>query len=70
MIQRVKTRCIPILVVHVLGITRNGTQLLSIAAQNLRLKDVLPTAAVAQAVHDWIDFCFKHFRELKRRVNG
>lgn len=54
----------PVLVAVVFGITRYRTQLFAIAAQHLGIECVLAAATVAEGLHHWIDFLFKHFGEL------
>ena len=55
----------PVLVAVVGGLARYRTQLLAVAAEHLRVEDVLAAAAVAERLHHAVDLALKHLRQLQ-----
>jgi len=53
-------------IAEVPGIARNGAELFAVAAENLWVKRVFATAAIAERLHDWVDLLFEDFGELRK----
>jgi hypothetical protein len=60
--EKIKLNALPALVAEILGISRDGAQLLSIAAEHLRIEGILSATAVSQALHHRINLLLKHLR--------
>lgn len=62
--ENTHTNHIPILEAKIFGVPRDRAQLLAIAAQNGRIKGILSATAVAQSLHNWINFLLKQLGQL------
>lgn len=56
----------PVLVAVVNGITRDGAELLAIATQDLRMKDMFATTTVTQRLHHTIHVILKYLCQLQQ----
>ena len=61
LLQRWVDRGVPVLVAVVRCISSYRAQLLAVAAQHLRVEDILATAAVAERLHHTVYLLLKHF---------
>lgn len=61
----VEKQDIPILITIIFSIARNGTQLLSITTEHLRIECVFPATTITQRLHYGVYFLLEHFGELQ-----
>lgn len=61
---------IPASVTIVFRVSGNGAQLFSVTAQHLWVECIFSSAAIAECLHDRIDFLLKHFGQLKTETKS